>query len=152
VSSSKKPNETGWCFMSGTVEDPLAWRSFADGDLRTARILVEREASEALAHIIIFHAHQAAEKYVKGLLVMSGEEPPRIHVLPELLRRAIAQVPDLDSRDLRVAATNLNNYYIPSRYPAEVGGSAGPITAAEAAESLDWAEEIAAAVRPRLEN
>lgn len=148
--SSKKPNGMGWCSTNGTVEDPLAWREFADRDLQTARILAEREDIEALARIIAFHAHQAAEKYLKGLLVMSGEEPPRIHVLPELLRRATAQAPDLDGRELRVSATNLNNYYIPSRYPAEVGGPSGPITAEEATEALAWAEAIAAAVRPRL--
>lgn len=47
-------------------------------------------------------------------------------------------------------AHHLNIYCIPSRYPAEVGGPAGPITAREAAEALAWAEEIAAAVRPHL--
>jgi HEPN domain-containing protein len=71
-------------------------------------------------------------------------------VLPDLLRRTIAHVPDLDIRELRVAATNLNNYYIPSRYPAEVGGPTGPITAEEAAEALAWAKEIASAIRPLL--
>lgn len=136
--------------MNGTVEDPLAWRSLADGDLRTARILSEREDAGTLAHVIAFHAHQSAEKYLKGLLAANGEDPPRIHVLPELFRRAIACVSDLDSQDLREAATNLNNYYIPSRYPAEVGGPEGPIVAEDAAEALTWAEEIAAAVRPYL--
>lgn len=138
----------GWCSTNGTVEDPEAWRSFADGDLQTARILSGREDAGTLAHIVAFHAHQAAEKYLKGLLVAKGEEPPRIHALPELLRRVIAHAPDLDGQELRDAATNLNNYYIPSRYPAEVGGSAGPISSEEAIEALAWAESIASAVRP----
>jgi HEPN domain-containing protein len=140
----------GWCSTNGTVEDPREWRDFADSDLHTARVLFEGQDADVLAHIIAFHAHQAAEKYLKGLLVMSGEEPPRIHVLPELLRRTVTRIPDLDSRALRIATTNLNNYYIPSRYPAEVGGPAGPIGPEEAAEALAWAEEIAAAIRPRL--
>lgn len=136
--------------MNGTVDDPLAWRSFADGDLQTARILAESEDAEALAHIVAFHAHQSAEKYLKGLLVVHGEEPPRIHVLPELLRRVVLHVPDLDKREFRSAAINLNDYYIPSRYPAEVGGPTGPITADEAIEALAWAESIASVVRPYL--
>jgi len=136
--------------MNGTIEDPRAWRSFADGDLRTARILAEHEDAEAFARITTFHAHQAAEKYLKGLLAANGEEPPRTHSLPELLRRAIAHAPELDSPELRDAATDLNNYYVPSRYPAEVGGPTGPITADEAIEALAWAESIASAVRPYL--
>jgi HEPN domain-containing protein len=100
--------------MNGTVEDPQAWRSFADGDLRTARILYASDDAEALAHIIAFHAHQSAEKYLKGLLVVHGEEPPRIHALPALLQRAVDQVPDLDRPEIRDATINLNAYYIPS--------------------------------------
>jgi HEPN domain-containing protein len=136
--------------MNGTVEDPLAWRSFADRDLQTARILHGREDTETFAYIITFHAHQSVEKYLKGLLVAHGEEPPRIHALPELLRRAAVHAPELDRRELRDAAINLNGYYIPSRYPAEVGGSTGPITSEDATEALAWAESIASAVQPRL--
>ena len=43
--------------MNGTVEDSLAWRSFADGDLQTARILSEHEDAEDFARITVFHAH-----------------------------------------------------------------------------------------------
>lgn len=138
--------------MNGTVEDPGAWRDFADRDLRAARALSTGEDAEALVHIIAFHAHQAAEKYLKGLLVASGEQPLRIHALPGLLRHAIDRVPDLDSEELRDAATNLNGYYIPTRYPVEVGGPEGPITTNEAADALSWAEAIAAEVRPYLES
>lgn len=72
-------------------------------------------------------------------------------MLPELLRRATRHVSDLDKRELRSAVVNLHDYYIPSRYPAEVGGSTGPITSEEATEAIAWAEEITAAVRPRLD-
>lgn len=61
-------------------------------------------------------------------------------------------MPDLDGPELRDAANNLNGYYTPSRYPAEVGGAHGPITISEAAEALAWAETIAAKIRPRLES
>lgn len=81
----------------------------------------------------------------------SGEQPPRVHAVPGLLEQAIRYVPDLDSTELRDATNNLNGYYIPSRYPAEVGGAHGPVTISEASEALSWAEEIAAEIRPRLE-
>lgn len=76
----------GRCCTNGTVEDPRAWRSFADGDLQTARILAEREDVKALAHVVAFHAHQLAEKYLKGLLALHHRvEPPKTHNLRLLL-------------------------------------------------------------------
>lgn len=111
-----------------------------------------RVGKPRLSHIAAFHAYQSAEKYLKGLLVASEEEPPRIHALPGLLRQAVAFIPDLDGQELRDAAINLNGYYIPSRYPAEVGGASGPITTSEANEALNWAEAIADEIRPRLES
>ena len=71
-------------------------------------------------------------------------------MLPTLLRRAVDNVPDLDRQEIKGAAINPNAHYIPSRYPAEVGGPDGPITAEDAAEALSWAETIAAVVRPLL--
>lgn len=91
-----------------------------------------------------------AEKYLKGLLVANDEEPPRIHALPELLRRAIAHVSQIDHPDFWDSATRLNAYYIPTRYPVGAGGATDPITAQEATEALAWAENIASAVRPYL--
>jgi len=37
-----------------------------------------------LNEIIAFHCQQAVEKYLKGVLVIFGEEPPHIHNLGEL--------------------------------------------------------------------
>ncbi len=74
--------------MNGTVEGPKVWRSFANSDLRTARILSGREDAEAFARIIAFHAHQAAEKYLKGLLALhERQEPPKVHNLRLLFTR-----------------------------------------------------------------
>lgn len=137
--------------MNGTVEDPLAWRSFVDGDLQTARILTEREDVDALAHITAFHAHRSAEKYLKGIIALhERKEPPKIHNLRQLLTAVARYEPDLETPYLENATNGLDQFYIPSRYPAEVGGPEGPITAEEAGEALAWAEEIASEVRPRL--
>lgn len=131
-------------------DDPRAWLRFADIDITAARVLDSEERSDALAYAVCSHAHQAAEKYLKGLLVANDEEPPRIHALPELLRRAITHVSYLDHPDIWDATTGLNAYYIPTRYPVHAGGTTDPITAREAAEALAWTESIASAVRPYL--
>lgn len=120
--------------------------------MEAARLVYAGDSSQALASVVCFHAQQAAEKYLKGLLVVHDEEPPRIHALPELLRKAILHVPALNTAGLEDATSGLDQFYIPSRYPAEVGGPSGPIQAEEAAEALAWAEEIAGVVRPRLES
>lgn len=132
-------------------DDPKSWRSFADMDMEAARVLSSDEGAGILAHVICFHAHQAAEKYLKALIVAGDEEPLRIHALPELLSRAISHVPELNTEQVHTAANGLNTYYIPSRYPIEVGDTSGPMTASEAAEALSWAETIAAEILPRLE-
>jgi HEPN domain-containing protein len=135
------------------VRDPLAWRRFADMDIEAARVLKTHEHFEVLSHVVAFHAHQSAEKYLKGLLVLRERgEPPRIHNLRLLLTHVAEYVRELETPELENATNGLDQFYVPSRYPAEVGGPAGPITAEEATEALAWAEEIAAAVRPRLED
>ena len=62
------------------------------------RILAERDMSVAdylavnmrplPAEIIAFHCRQATEKYLKGALVILGEEPPYIHDLMQLCKLA----------------------------------------------------------------
>lgn len=129
-------------------DDPKSWQSFADMDMEAARFISGSESLEDLASVVCFHAQQAAEKYLKGLLVVYDEEPPRIHALPELLERAFSYVPSLNAPVLHDAVNGLNQYHI----PIEIGGPAEPITAEEASEALAWAEEIASAVRPRIED
>lgn len=80
------------------------------------------------------------------------KEPPKIHNLRLLLTYATRHSPELQALGLENAANGLDQFYIPSRYPAEIGGPSGPITAEEASEALAWAEEIASAVRHRLED
>ena len=116
---------------------------------RRAHILAEREDVEALAHLVAFHAHESAEKYLKGLLALHrGVEPLKIHNLRLPLTHVVEQAPDLRSPELEDATNGLDQFYIPSRYPVEVGGPEGPISAEDAAEALSWAETTAAAVRP----
>src|SRR2546427_117589 len=59
-----------------------AWHEKADGDLQAARTCFGSTAVPGW--IVGFHLQQAAEKSLKGLLVLSGCEPPRSHVLARL--------------------------------------------------------------------
>ncbi len=61
----------------------LAWFRKADSDLTTAQVMVESAGPYDTA---CFHAQQAAEKYLKGFLALSGQAIPRTHDLIELNR------------------------------------------------------------------
>jgi len=62
---------------------PKDWRLLAERDLAIADHLtatMRPVPTEAIA----FHCQQASEKYLKGALVIMGEEPPYTHDLDEL--------------------------------------------------------------------
>ncbi|MFW5866184.1 MAG: class I SAM-dependent methyltransferase [Armatimonadota bacterium] len=92
-----------------------AWVRKGDQDLKTARVLLEREAS--LVEPIGFHLQQAVEKYLKAFLTASGVHPPRTHDLTELLQNvgehdaALAQAGE--------PARVLDPYAVIARYPEE---------------------------------
>jgi len=69
-----KPKQTN------TPED---WRILAERDLTVADFLANT-MRPVPTEIIAFHCQQAAEKYLKGALVILGEEPPYIHDLDDL--------------------------------------------------------------------
>lgn len=60
------------------------WLRVADGDLRSARKLLEGPEPEV--ETACYHVQQAAEKYVKLLLVGEGRDVPRLHDIFGLLR------------------------------------------------------------------
>jgi HEPN domain-containing protein len=51
--------------------------------------------SQPALGVAAYHCQQAAEKLVKGLLVVAGAEFPRTHDLAELAGRALPLYPDL---------------------------------------------------------
>jgi len=66
--------------QTNTQED---WRILAERDITVADHLANTMVP-APAEIIAFHCQQAVEKYLKGTLVILGEEPPYIHDLDDL--------------------------------------------------------------------
>jgi len=66
---------------------PEGWGMLAERDITVADHLAAT-MRPLPAEIIAFHCQQAAEKYLKGALVIFGEEPPYTHDLPLLCKLA----------------------------------------------------------------
>ena len=115
------------------MSDPLVdeWVEKAEADYDGAHCL-NSQCSRPLPDLVCYHCQQSAEKYLKVLLVASGEAPPRIHDLEELANRC-------EQHNSAVAAirsdlTTLNAYGVEERYP---GMSPDPDGAGDALEAAD---------------
>jgi len=69
--------------MAKQTNTPEDWRILAERDMAVADYLANNMVPSP-TEIIAFHCQQAAEKYLKGALVILGEEPPYIHDLDDL--------------------------------------------------------------------
>jgi len=79
--------------QTNTLKD---WQILAERDLAVADYLANHMVPIP-TEIIAFHCQQAAEKYLKGALVILGEEPPYIHDLAELCKIAEKHRPAFES-------------------------------------------------------
>jgi len=73
--------------MAKQTNTPEDWRILAERDITVADHLAATMIPVP-TEIIAFHCQQAAEKYLKGALVILGEEPPYIHDLDRLCKIA----------------------------------------------------------------
>lgn len=91
------------------------WRREAAEELRAAEVV---GAHDDVPHRVAgFHAHLAAEKALKSLLIELGIEVPRIHDLVGLHRLLpVADQARFDPADL----DTLNPWTIEGRYPADL--------------------------------
>ena len=69
--------------MAKQSNTPEEWRLLAERDMAVANYLAANMIPIP-TEIIAFHCQQATEKYLKGALVVLGEEPPYTHDLDEL--------------------------------------------------------------------
>jgi HEPN domain-containing protein len=90
------------------------WFRKADSDLADAR---RTTASEGPYDTACFHAQQAVEKYLKGVLAWRSQQIPRTHDLEELQRLCTQPEawPELETCDL----TDLTAFAVELRYDAE---------------------------------
>lgn len=98
------------------VEEGRRWLDQSRQDLDDARYLRDGHRH----NLACFHSQQAAEKGVKALLVLRGEEDTRGHSVADLCGRAAS----LDPRfaDLEQDGAKLDRFYIPTRYPNGLPG------------------------------
>ena len=73
--------------MANQTNTSKEWQLLAEQDMAVADHLATT-MTPIPTEIIAFHCQQAVEKYLKGVLVIFGENPPYIHDLPELCKIA----------------------------------------------------------------
>lgn len=121
------------------------WLEAAGVDLRAAAVLLNEEIFE----LACFHAQQAVEKALKGLLVERSGTHPKGHSLEQLL--SMPEVSEEERGRWRAESRRLDEYYLPTRYPdaMPLGAAAGP--AREHADTaLADATRIVREIRERI--
>ena len=121
-----------------------AWIEKAAEDEQAIDVLLEH--SPWLLSVIGFHAQQAAEKWLKALLVACGEDAPRTHDLVALLERTMSDLDD--DATVLLDAQWLTGFGVLPRYP----GAPVPIRDPEATsrEAVARLRRIVDAVRARM--
>ena len=97
--------------MKDKVDHARGWFRKADSDLADARRTV---SSEGPFDTACFHAQQAAEKLLKGLLAYLEQPIPKTHDVEELQRLCLHAVPAPELA--RLDLTLLSDYAVPARY------------------------------------
>ena len=92
------------------------WLIKADKDLKTAKLVMANGEME-LYEAVCFHTQQAAEKYLKALLIKFDITPPKTHDLSALLNLLKSNTA-VESRFYE-SAEFLNPYAVDIRYPVE---------------------------------
>ena len=101
-----------------------------------ARARQGKSASDILYEDLCFDCEQAAEKALKGLLILKEIVPPQTHslaLLVEAVEKHSADVPD----EVK-AAISLTHYAVSTRYP----GSYEPVNEREFQKALKGAESV----------
>jgi HEPN domain-containing protein len=92
------------------------WLEIADKDLTAAQHMT-KTMWPIPYEIICFHCQQAAEKFLKWVLVLHDIDPPKIHDLEELEKLCESIIPQFKTLYEKCAA--LTEYAVHTRYPDE---------------------------------
>ena len=99
--------------MQPQAELIVQWLRRAQDDLSMVELALNN--SPPLCWNAAFHAQQAAEKLLKGLLTFHGVEFAKTHQIDYLLDMCVTVEPEADS--LRADATKLTDFAVEPRYP-----------------------------------
>ena len=100
--------------MRDKFDHARGWFLKAESDLHTVKRMM---AGDGPYDTACFHAQQASEKYLKGLLALMEQPIPRTHNLEELQQLCLTLVPDLQLTDVDLA--ELTPYAVQLRYDFE---------------------------------
>ncbi len=112
--------------------DPLSWAAYAEEDWELAKSVLRRK--RPLTNAACFHAQQAAEKYLKALLVSKKVAFPKTHDLVTLNDLCSGAGIFLGMR--REQLDTLSGHAIATRYPGDAP------TLEEAREALAIAKAV----------
>jgi len=113
----------------------VEWLKAANDDLV---LLNEIKENKHITHLVAFHSQQAVEKALKALLEYKGKEIPKIHKIQSLIDRV-----DFDLNEYDDLIQLLDNLYIDSRYPGDMGLLPyGKPTLEDAKEFYDFASIV----------
>jgi HEPN domain-containing protein len=102
--------------MSRLRELVAQWVERADEDFLTAVRLLD-DQDKRFRRAIVYHAQQAAEKYLKALLARHQIEIEKTHVIGRLLRRVAGVYPELAAS--LSDADELTQFVAETRYPGD---------------------------------
>ncbi len=123
------------------------WLSKANDDWETVRHHLETGFDRHW--VTAFHAQQAAEKYLKALLVHHQIHFARTHEISELLAH-VQQIDSALARQLAPAAA-LTSYAVADRYPTPNPAKPTIVTRGDAVAAAELAREVRDAVLQRLQ-
>ena len=92
------------------------WRRLAEMDFLSAEYLLDMHPIPL--EIICYHCQQAAEKYLKGYLVLNGKNPPKTHDLDELCK-SCTEILTIFT-DIANHCSDLTAYGVQPRYPMDI--------------------------------
>jgi len=122
------------------------WLELADEDIEMADYALSR----SIFRQTCFHAQQAVEKALKGLLDARLGTHPKSHSLEQMLLYDAGIHNEL--RKWQTSCRNLDRFYIPTRYADALPGllPAGEPTKPDARKALKDAKAIVAEVREKI--
>ncbi len=126
--------------MPSDLDHAQRWFAKAESDFTAGRRILDSEGPYDTA---CFHAQQAAEKSLKGLLAFLKQPIPRIHDLLELYQQCLEEAPDLALSEKELV--KLTPYAVQLRYDLEYWPSQ-----ADASLALETAAHVGAVLRARV--
>jgi len=122
------------------------WLEFSGEDIQMAELAL----TEGIFRQTCFHAQQAAEKALKGLLVSRTGAHQKGHSLEAML--LLPGIENVERQAWRARCRNLDRFYIPTRYADALPGllPSGEPTPADAEEALRDAKTIVAEIRGKI--